>query len=264
MTYYLVPPDGNPPSIAPSLQSKKRGVGTSKASVNGTTDGATKAPYPYDTDAEPNNPTVIPRDVLGKFHFTFLIRHPRSSIPSFYRCTIPPLDEVTGFYDFMPSEAGYAELRRVFDYLLSEGQVGPKIAGQGESNGHVLSNGFTQEVEVCVIDADDLLDNPTGTVEAYCKSVGLDYDPKMLKWDTEEEQQQAKDAFEKWPGFHEDVMNSKELKARGHKKKAKCVKDEDSEWVEKYGEEGAKIIRETVEANMEDYEYLKQYAIKVE
>ncbi|KAL8962459.1 MAG: hypothetical protein Q9193_001140 [Seirophora villosa] len=258
MIYYLVPPDGNPPSIAPSLQRKKRGVGTSKASVNGTTNGTTKAPYPYDTDAEPNNPTVIPRDVLGKFHFTFLIRHPRSSIPSFYRCTIPPLDEVTGFYDFMPSEAGYAELRRVFDYLLSEGQVGPKIAGQGESNGHVLSNGFTQQVEVCVIDADDLLDNPTGTVEAYCKSVGLDYDAKMLKWDTEEEQQQAKDAFEKW------VMNSKELKPREHNKKAKCVKDENLEWVEKYGEDGAKIIRETVEANMEDYEYLKQYAIKVE
>lgn len=83
-------------------------------------------------------------------------------------------------------------------------------------------------------------------------------------------------------------MNSKELKPREHvsnpsgapfsapnasiradmcefkKKKAKGVKDEDSEWVEKYGEEGAKIIRETVEANMEDYEYLKQYAIKVE
>lgn len=46
-------------------------------------------------------------------------------------------------------------------------------------------------------------------------------------------------------------------------KKAKSVKDEDLEWVEKYGEEGAKIIRKTVEANMEDYEYLKQYAIKL-
>ncbi|KAL8651159.1 MAG: hypothetical protein Q9210_003413 [Variospora velana] len=263
MIYYLVPPDGNPPSIAPSLQRKKRGVGTSSAGVNGTTNGTIKAPYPYDTDAEPNNPTVIPREVLGKFHFTFLIRHPRSSIPSFYRCTIPPLDEVTGFYDFMPSEAGYAELRRVFDYLLSQGQVGPKIAGQGKSDSHMLNNGFTQEVEVCVIDADDLLDNPTETVEAFCTSVGMDYDPKMLKWDTEEEQQQAKHAFEKWPGFHDDVMNSKELKPREHNKKAKSVKDENLEWVEKYGEEGAKIIQKTVEANMEDYEYLKQYAIKL-
>lgn len=47
------------------------------------------------------------------------------------------------------------------------------------------------------------------------------------------------------------------------KKKAKSVGDEDKEWVEKYGEKGAKIIRETVDANIEDYEYLKQFAIKV-
>ncbi|KAI4143029.1 MAG: hypothetical protein L6R39_004736 [Caloplaca ligustica] len=262
MIYYLAPPDGKPPSIAPSLQRKKRGVGTSEASVNGTTNGTTTAPYPYHTDAELNNPTVVPQDVLGKFHFTFLIRHPRSSIPSFYRCTIPPLDKVTGFYDFMPNEAGYDELRRVFDYLRSTGQVGPKIAGQTENGGHTSSNGVTQGVEVCVVDADDLLDNPSGIIEAYCKSVGLDYHPGMLKWDTEEDHQQARDAFEKWPGFHEDVMHSGELRPREHKKKAKSTQDEDKEWVEKYGKKGAKIIRETVDANVKDYEYLKQFAIK--
>jgi hypothetical protein len=36
-----------------------------------------------------------------------------------------------------------------------------------------------------------------------------------------------------------------------------------AEWTEKYGEEGAKLIRDTVEANVPDYEYLKQFAIKV-
>jgi hypothetical protein len=35
------------------------------------------------------------------------------------------------------------------------------------------------------------------------------------------------------------------------------------EWTEKYGEEGAKVIRDTVAANVEHYEYLKQFAIKV-
>lgn len=47
------------------------------------------------------------------------------------------------------------------------------------------------------------------------------------------------------------------------KKKAKSVQDEDAEWVEKYGEKGAKVIRETVNANVKDYEYLKQFAIKI-
>lgn len=49
----------------------------------------------------------------------------------------------------------------------------------------------------------------------------------------------------------------------GKKKKEKSVETEDQEWREKYGEEGARIIRETVNANLADYEYLKSFAIKV-
>lgn len=47
------------------------------------------------------------------------------------------------------------------------------------------------------------------------------------------------------------------------KQKAKSVEQEDEEWKEKYGAAGAKVIRETVEANVADYEYLKSFAIKV-
>jgi hypothetical protein len=47
------------------------------------------------------------------------------------------------------------------------------------------------------------------------------------------------------------------------KKKTKTVESENEEWHEKYGEEAAKMIRETVDANVADYEYLKKFAIKV-
>ncbi|KAL8794186.1 MAG: hypothetical protein Q9195_003254 [Heterodermia aff. obscurata] len=288
MAYYLMPPDGKPASIAPSCARIKRGVGTSNSSTNGT-NGAQKAPYPYHTESEQGNPTVIPEQALKNFHFTFLIRHPRSSVPSYYRCTVPPLDEVTGFYEFMPSEAGYAELRRIFDYLRSIGHVGPHISGRESkttaTNGHTadnegLANGHPDNIDVCVVDADDLLDDPSGIIEAYCKSVGLEYDSKMLDWSTEEDHRQAKDAFKKWKGFHDDAINSSGLKPRLNvclslnlpsddadrsgwkKKKVKSVHDEDDEWVERFGEKGAKVIRETVNANIEDYEYLKQFALK--
>jgi len=259
ITYYLVPPNGKPASIAPSVARVERGVGTTEASTNGASNGTSSdgdysngtlakghvngavkgnghgqkiSHYPCDTNAEPENPTVIPKAVLEKFHFTFLIRHPRSSIPSFFRCTIPPLDSMTGFYDFMPSEAGYDELRRFFDYLRSVGQVGPGIAGKevndakknghvitnghAITNGHTVTNGHSGKVDICVVDADDLLDNPTGIIEAYCKSVGLEYDPNMLNWDSEEDHNQAREAFEKWKGFHEDAMDSGELRPRLH------------------------------------------------
>ena len=107
----------------------------------------------------------------------------------------------------MPSEAGYDELRRVFDFLVKDKQVGPARAGEENQ----LKD---DEVRITVIDADDLLDDPAGIIEAYCKEVGIEYSPEMLIWDTEESHQRAKDAFEKWKGFHEDAINSTSLKPR--------------------------------------------------
>lgn len=277
----------------------KRGIGTNGEAngndhghadgVNGVTaNGAASKqapPYPYETAAEPGNPTVVPVELLSRFHFTFLIRDPHYSIPSYYRCTIPPLDEVTGFYDFYPSEAGYDEVRRVFEYVRDIGLVGPRIAGV-HANG-VHANGVTrpkrETAEICVVDADDLLDSPAATIEAYCRSVGIPYDPAMLNWDNEDDDAVAKAAFEKWKGFHNDAIDSKYLKARDHvsvfaaglapfpqadvlflqKKKFKSEEEFDAEWRQKYGAKGARIIRETVDRNMADYLYMKQFALKV-
>ena len=257
---------GAPPSIAPSLARKKRGVGTNEP-VNDSKDKIRSTSYPYGTEAEPGNPTVVPQDVLERFHFTFLIRHPRYSIPSYYRCTVPPLDKVTGFYDYMPSEAGYHELRRVFDYLCSVGQVSVGDLAQevGKVNGDSYETNDIQnkKVDVCVIDADDLLDQPNEVVEAFCRNVGIDFDEKMLNWDTEKDHQQAKMAFQKWPGFHDDAINSRNLRPRDHKKHTKSNEEEEAEWREKFGTDGAKIIRQSVNANLDDYEYLKRFALIV-
>lgn len=293
IAHYLSPPFEKEASIAPSLGGiPKRGVGTTNGTnghatnghtngfatsngntngnslnghTNGTTNGHSKPPFPYGTEAEPGNPTVVPAAILKKFHFTFLIRHPRSSIPSYYRCTIPPLSEITGFSEFYPSEAGYSELRRIFDYLRSVGQIGPRIAGEAgvdeAANGEGEKEG---EVSITVIDADDLLDNPNGVIEGYCREVGLEYSDSMLRWDGEEEVERAKRQFEKWRGFHEDAIESKSLRPRDPaKKKPKSKEVENQEWAEKFGEEAAKVIRETVDANVKDYEYLKSFAMKV-
>lgn len=137
-------------SIAPSLVDYKRGVGTADISqpngdanshsaavaANGDIPNGTNKERSTDDGneqtqsiTEPGNPSVVPAHLLRQFHFAFLIRHPRSSIPSYYRCTVPPLNEITGFKDFMPSEAGYAELRRFFDFLRDNHHIGPSIAG---------------------------------------------------------------------------------------------------------------------------------------
>ncbi|KAK2747789.1 hypothetical protein FQN57_001819 [Myotisia sp. PD_48] len=289
MAYYLLPPDGKAPEIVPSLQIK-RGIGTkpngTSAQTNGVTSNGTN-PSSFDpshhSNGEPtftpdmvnSNPTVVPLELLSKFHFAFLIRDPHYSIPSYYRCTIPPLDKLTGFYDFYQNETGYDELRRLFNYLREIGFVGPKHAStihdgsvtNGATNG-VNGNSCNgsksgTNVELCVLDADDLLDNPSAIIERFCQSVGEEYTPDMLNWETEKDQKVALDAFAKWPGFHEDAIASKNLRARVHKKKAKTEAEFDAEWKEKYGEKGAKIIRSAVDHTMEDYLYLKQFAVKI-
>lgn len=225
MISYLIPPDQKPAKLAPSLGARKRGIGTEHG-VKSTSG----APFPYDTDAEPGNPTIVSKALLERFHFTFLIRDPHSSIPSYFRCTIPPLDEVTGFYDFYPHEAGYDELRRFFDFARDSGLIRDKVTEKpnGITNGHTNGNTNGNQVngdasheqddipEICLVDADDLLDDPQSIIKQYCQHVGLDFDPSMLTWDNEEDQHRAKTAFEKWKGFHDDAINSKDLKPRTH------------------------------------------------
>lgn len=198
------------------MSNYRRGVGTNTTELSPvqTREDRPGEPYPFDTRVEDGNPTVLPKDLLATYHFIFLIRHPKYSIPSYYRCTLPPLDKMTGWDYLRKDEAGYSELRELFDYLRKEDLIGPKSAGQaGTANN---TNGSAQSVEICVVDADDLLDNPSGMIEAVCKTTGIDYKPEMLVWDTEEDQALAKREFEKWKGFHEDAIDSTELRARTH------------------------------------------------
>ena len=232
MAYYLFNKSGEPGQIAASL-----GGG-----------------------AERGNPTALPLEVLEQFHFTFLIRHPRRSIPSYYRCVIPPLSEITGFTHFMPSEAGYEELVRLFDFLIDAGIVDKK--------------------QLTVIDADSMLDHPEETVKVYCEKTGIDFRPEMLDW-SEKDKEHAGQLFAKWNGFHDDALDTDGLKARTHaqvrltppvlvwdrdadlQQKTSTVELEDEEWAAAYGPEAAKEIRETVDANIPYYDYLNQFTLKI-
>ncbi|KPM36248.1 hypothetical protein AK830_g10324 [Neonectria ditissima] len=212
MAYYLMKADNKPTQIAPSLG-----------------------------EEEPTNPTVIPLEILKQFQFTFLIRHPRRAIPSYYRCTVPPLDEVTGFYHFMPNEAGYEELVTLFDFLLKSGIV--------------------DKEQLVIVDADDLLDNPEKTIRLYCEKTGIDFKPEMLDWN-DNDSTHARDAFEKWNGFHNDAIKSSSLKPRTHAQTS-TTESENKDWTAKWGPEAQKIIRQTVDDNVARYEYLKQYALEI-
>ncbi len=225
MAYYLMSPDGKPTAVAPSLLGAKKTtpMTTNGCAVptNGTNgrDGDDHAVVP-----EHGNPTVVPLATLGRFHFAFLIRHPRRAIPSYYRCCVPPQSAVTGFDGYMPNEAGYAELVRLFDFLCERKVVGPAVAGRGGDDDNDDDDDDDDEdeaqrqgqgqISITVVDADDLLDRPREVIEAFCRETGVDYTPDMLSWDDPEDQRYATGVFAKWNGFHNDAINSTRLSAR--------------------------------------------------
>ncbi|KAK6540115.1 hypothetical protein TWF694_008939 [Orbilia ellipsospora] len=230
MASYLVPPSDHPTfqnaNLAPSV-----------SGFSGTLDA--------------KNPTVVPLSTLKKFQFAFLIRDPRRAVPSYYRCCIPPLNKTTGFKFFMPNEAGYRELRALFEYLLQEKVIKPPGSKAGDSNTY----------EVCVIDADDLLDHPKEVVHKFCDMTGIKFCDEMLEWEANE----GCESFDKWKGFHEDAIGSGGLRPRTtiSQKKIRTREEERQEWLEKYGEEAVDIIQRTVDENMKDYEFLRQFRITI-
>jgi len=60
-----------------------------------------------------------------------------------------------------------------------------------------------------VIDSDDLLENPHGTVEAYCNAVGIPFIEEALSWEPG-----ARDEVSWWDSgiFHDNLRNSDGLK----------------------------------------------------
>jgi len=86
MAYCLVLSEGKPAQIAPSLGGKvKKEVetncythtdGTTNGTTNGLSNEAKSTPYPYSTEAEHGNPTVVPRDPRT---IPLYVPHPPSS-----------------------------------------------------------------------------------------------------------------------------------------------------------------------------------------
>lgn len=162
-------------------------------------------------DKDAGNPTVMPLAMLQGFRWTFLIRHPQNSIPSLYRLSATPSKrEETGWRYFLSSEAGYCELRQVFDYLH----------GQGLFQGSPLETNRVsppQKVQPCIIDAEDLLQQPEMVIKAYCDYIGIDYQPSMLQWDSKEDDDHAAQVFATWTAFHRDAIESRGLVAKEKK-----------------------------------------------
>ena len=125
--------------------------------------------------SHPKNPTMLPIDFLKRCKHTFILRRPEKSVPALYR------QYVASNKEFIHDDIGYLELQALFEFLTELTGVRPPL-----------------------IEADDLLKEPSAIMQMYCESaIDEKFDPIMLGWKSERIQ-----AFDKWPNSHEQAQYS--------------------------------------------------------
>jgi hypothetical protein len=112
---------------------------------------------------------------LNRMINTFMIREPIKTILSYYKVD----SEVDR------DEIGYEYLFKLFR----------KVADLNDNKAPI------------VITAEDLEDDPEGTVEAYCEAVGIDFKPESLNWEASEP-----DEWKGWDEWHKDAIASTGIK----------------------------------------------------
>ena len=117
-------------------------------------------------------------EFLDFFNHSFLIRDPAKVATSMFK----------HWPDFVLKEIAFIEQRTLFDRLTEKQGTPPPV-----------------------IDSDDLLENPYGIVEAYCKAVGISYIEDALRW---EPGQRAEVSWYDGGSWHANLRDSTGLTAQ--------------------------------------------------
>ncbi|KAJ7761921.1 hypothetical protein DFH07DRAFT_413568 [Mycena maculata] len=179
------------------------------------------------------NPTLIPTEALldSDIQHTFLIRTPEKAVPSYHRLCYPGSE--TGFEYWDPEEAGYRELRLLFDFLRSHGRA------------------------PVILESAELLAHAPEVMKSWCESAGIEFNEKMLQWD-----EGTKEHFKKWPGFHTAAENSQGI-GRGVKEKYKTLYNYAVNGKGSSPPDLPEDVRKCIADNMADYNYLLSFVKRI-
>ena len=170
-------------------------------------------------------PDKVPKEVMENSFHAFIIRNPEKAIKSLYRQTLVDFDE-SAWSHIVPEEIGFREQLSMCKYVT------------GELN-----------IKVFVIDADDLLRNPSGVLERFCDFVGLQFSESMLDWSNDN----AKKEDKPW----DFLANSwiKDIKETNGFRKMDKVQDT--------GIEYPQFIYDAISDNLKYYNELKSYKVEI-
>ncbi|KAJ7761922.1 hypothetical protein DFH07DRAFT_1059657 [Mycena maculata] len=179
------------------------------------------------------NPTLIPTEVLldPDIQQTFLIRTPEKAVPSYHRLCYPGSE--TGFEYWDPGEAGYRELRLLFDFLRSHGRA------------------------PVILESAELLAHAPEVMKSWCESAGIEFNGKMLQWD-----EGPREHFKKWTGFTAAVENSQGI-GKGVKEEYKTQCNYALNGKGSSPPDLPEGVRKCIADNMADYNYLLSFVKRI-
>ncbi|KAK4108062.1 hypothetical protein N656DRAFT_784598 [Canariomyces notabilis] len=211
----------------------------------------------------PLNKTLLSDEYLRTWQFAFLIRHPALAWPSMYRAMmnlsskLHMMDE-DGIKGAMLSNMTWKWTRYLFDWCREQ------------------SGGSTVPL---VLDAHDVIHNQEVVLQ-FCDRAGLDRSAVQFEWDdgkqgvpsgwTAGKQNGESGGPDGAPDVSKEaakIMTSTLVASKGIiKDKAPAAVDIDAEvekWKAEFGPEAAGLIEKTVRDAMPDYEYLREFRLKV-
>jgi hypothetical protein len=175
------------------------------------------------TDGKPK--FLVSLDQLKRMNHIFLIRSPTQAVPSHYRCCTGKTGEETRFSHYDSGEAGYKELKLLFDPTRKEFEVN-----------------YEDQAPI-VIKAEWLTQQPEAALKAIYRTINIPGDERMLSWKS-----RCVEEFSKWPGFHRDAEISTGFKDIS-------IAKSDHELL-------PNIVQEAIAENT-IYEYLKGFVSKI-
>ncbi len=154
---------------------------------------------------------ILSDDFLAQFTHSFLIRDPAKVLTGMYR----------HWKDFVLKEVGTVDQRLLFDRLADKAGMIPPV-----------------------IDSDDLLENPHGIVEAYCKAVDIPFIPEALSWE---------------PGSRREVSYYDEGSWHNNLRQSDGLKKQPRKSIDI--SEAPDFVKEMYDIILPDYEYMHTYRL---
>ncbi|KAJ4479040.1 hypothetical protein J3R30DRAFT_3473647 [Lentinula aciculospora] len=196
-------------------------------------------PADVDVQLPVPNPTWLPDRIIASMSPIIIIRHPVSTYTSYIRAA--SVFGGTGLDSEFPLMATYRWQKIIYDLYR---EYYNKTDPEGKKDWPI------------VIDGDKLVEDTKGQMQRFCELTGIDESQIQYSWNPSSE---AIDGV--YRAFVGTIKESTGVIKKSDASKDMNIEEQMKKWTAEWDEDVAQRLKETVEASMEDYEYLYKFSI---